>query len=1172
MGNSEIRVTVTCDTSAATQGLSSLQSSITGLNNASNTTTTNMSRGWDSIGKSISTAGVSMIAAGNSIQQVFKPMASVLTESIKKSVDFQDAFAGVRKTVTASEEEFDELQQGIRDMAKRMPETTEEISKVMEVAGQLGIRGSKNLLQFTETAVMLGDTTNMSSEEAATSLAKFLNITGNGTETIGKLGACIVDLGNNAATTEADITEMGLRIAAAGSQIGLTDASIMGFATTLSSLGINAEAGGTAFSKLLLNMQLAAEKGGESLENFASVAGMSASDFQKAFQEDAAGALMTFIAGLGDTERNGKSAVAVLDEMGIKEVRLRDAILRLVGATDLMSDNQERANEAFEDGEALQEEAAKRYATTASQLKILKNNLSDIGITIGTYVLPYVNKAISFLQKVINKIAKVNPAILTAIGVIGALGVAFGAILSTLGLVVTGIGGVITAFGAIKGAVLAVAGVVTGPIALIVAAVVGIALALKHCWETSEEFRTKVTDAFNRVKTVVSEVVNTAWTNIQSVWGKIKPFVTKVFEGAADIIGSAFTLILDIVVPIIEGVWNTISTVWGEIGPFVESTFGALVEVLGGIWDSIYSVIKGTIDLISNLINGDFGACKDTFTEMSNGFFEGAKEAFNAISTHVEEWMPKFIEKIGEIKDKAVEKFGEIKDGIIEKINEWISDIPGTIHEFGGALTDEMDKIAEDLPEVIDGWKEVIVNKIEGWKDAIPNAMTGLKDAILLKVNECIREIPIKVQETVDALLLMLRDPTQYKVAMKEGLFGIIMAIEEESMNIVKSLWNLLKNTTLAVSRFCFDIYRVVGETWLGIGKATGECCYSIGETMGNLWDSLCTSTSIAWDGIKTAVGEGTNNVKNSMSNKWDEIKTNTSEKWNNIKTNIGTKWDEIKTSVSAAMDNLKTSTSNKWDEIKNNTSNTLTNIKNNTNDSWNNIKTSINDKMTNIKTNLKTKWDEIKTSISTTVDSIKNNTGNKWNDIKNSVSNTMSDMKNGISSKWNEIKNSISNKAGEIMDAIKKPFADAWNYIKDIPRQIKEAFNFQIKLPSIPLPHFKVTKKPVFDGLFSVPDIDVSWWAKGGFFDGASIIGVGEAGKEAVLPLENQRNMKPYAQAVASLMNDMNGNDATGNVTVNINMSDVTIRDDRDINKLAEQLQRLIDREGRRRGVVRSV
>src|SRR5699024_6193027 len=139
-----------------------------------------------------------------------------------------------------------------------------------------------------------------------------------------RLGSVVVDLGNNLATTESEIVNMAMRLAGAGSQIGLTEAQIMSFSGALSSVGIEEEAGGSAFSKVMVNMELATERGGKELESFAKVAQMSSSDFKKAFEQDASKAILSFIEGLGKAEEQGTSAITILDEMGITEVRMRD--------------------------------------------------------------------------------------------------------------------------------------------------------------------------------------------------------------------------------------------------------------------------------------------------------------------------------------------------------------------------------------------------------------------------------------------------------------------------------------------------------------------------------------------------------------------------------------------------------------------------------------------------------------------------------------------------------------------------------------------------------------------------------------------------------------------------------------------------------------------------------
>lgn len=300
--------------------------------------------------------------------------------AIKTGIDFETAFAGVKKTVDATDAELTEFRQGIRDMAKEMPQSASSIAEVAEAAGQLGIKND-SILSFTRVMSDLGVATNMSATEAATSLARLANITQMPQENFDRLGSTIVALGNNLATTESEITEMGLRLAGAGKQVGMTEAEILGLAGAISSVGIEADAGGSAVSTVMAKMQLAVEKGGESLEQFADVAGMSAQDFQKAFKDDAAQALVSFVKGLGTMEDRGKSAIATLSDMEITEIRQRDALLRLSGAGDVLSESLGIAAQAWDENNALTKEAEQRYETLESRLQILKNNVADLGIS-----------------------------------------------------------------------------------------------------------------------------------------------------------------------------------------------------------------------------------------------------------------------------------------------------------------------------------------------------------------------------------------------------------------------------------------------------------------------------------------------------------------------------------------------------------------------------------------------------------------------------------------------------------------------------------------------------------------------------------------------------------------------------------------------------------------------
>jgi TP901 family phage tail tape measure protein len=329
-----------------------------------------------------SIGGTALKAVGKAAVAVGTAVSALGGYALKASIDFESAFAGVRKTVDATEEEFKMLEKGIRDMSKRMPQTASEIAQVAEAAGQLGIE-TKNILGFTETMVMLGDATNMTSEQAATALARLANITRMPQSEFDRLGSTIVALGNNLATTEAEIVEMGLRLAGTASQVGMTEAQILALAGAMSSVGINAEAGGSSMSRVIQKINTEVLSSGKNLQKFAEIAGMSAEEFSKAWRERPQEAILAFVQGLDKLNKSGGDVTSTLKDLKINSIQEIDTLLRLAGASEVLADSLKLGEEAWKENIALQNEAEQRYQTTESLIRILKNNIDDLAISVG---------------------------------------------------------------------------------------------------------------------------------------------------------------------------------------------------------------------------------------------------------------------------------------------------------------------------------------------------------------------------------------------------------------------------------------------------------------------------------------------------------------------------------------------------------------------------------------------------------------------------------------------------------------------------------------------------------------------------------------------------------------------------------------------------------------------
>lgn len=380
------------------------------------------------------------------------PIFGISTMLVNSSKEFETAFIGVEKTVDGTATQMANLKQGIKDMAEVIPASTTEISAVAEAAGQLGIQ-TDNVLDFTKTMINMGNATNLSADEAATTLARFANVTKMSQKDFDKLGSVIVALGNNFQTTEAEIVQMGMNLGSAGTQVGMSQSQIMALATALSSVGLEAQAGGTAFSKVMVNMQLAVEKGGKNLKDFASVAGMSAKDFQKAFKDDATGAIMKFVEGLSKSGERGKSAIKVLDDMGITETRLRDALLRSANASEVMSKAIDLGNQAWEENTALTKEADKRYQSLDSRLEMTKSKIKNVATNTGDKLTPTFNRLLNKVDGLIDKFDDLNEEEITNIirtaGIVAAVGPAI-KILGTLG---KGIGTTVKSVGTLSQAI-----------------------------------------------------------------------------------------------------------------------------------------------------------------------------------------------------------------------------------------------------------------------------------------------------------------------------------------------------------------------------------------------------------------------------------------------------------------------------------------------------------------------------------------------------------------------------------------------------------------------------------------------------------------------------------------------------------------------------------------------
>ena len=338
------------------------------------------------------------------------PLVASVGLVTKAASDYESAFAGVKKTVDETATvSYKNLSDGIRQMAKELPASAVEIANVAEVAGQLGIK-AEDILTFSRTMIDMGESTNLSAEDAATAIAKIANILGLTSDEYKRFGSSVVDLGNNFATTERDIVEMTNRLAAGGKLAGLTAPDILGLATAMSSVGIEAEAGGTAMTQTLTAIgnavSLTGKGAADDLNLIAKTAGMTSEEFQQAWKEKPVVALQSFIRGLKDAQEKGVNMNAILAQLGMTGIRQSNMLKSLALASDKMGEAVDRSNKAWKENTALTNEANKRYETTESQLKMFKNQVTDLAIEFGGPLLKALREGLTAAKPWIDTLAK----------------------------------------------------------------------------------------------------------------------------------------------------------------------------------------------------------------------------------------------------------------------------------------------------------------------------------------------------------------------------------------------------------------------------------------------------------------------------------------------------------------------------------------------------------------------------------------------------------------------------------------------------------------------------------------------------------------------------------------------------------------------------------------------
>lgn len=557
------------------------------------------------------------------------------------------------------------------------------------------------------------------------------------------------------------------------------------------------------------------------------------------------------------------------------------------------------------------------------------------------------------------------------------------------------------------------------------------------------------------------------------------------------------------------------SQLWSQMGYSADETFGMLQNGLdAGAYnlDKVNDLVK---EMGISLTDGRFEQNMDMFSESTRKAFEEWKNGGGTQKDVINSMIQDFSNMDGQYDqlNKASTIWSALGEDNAMKVVQSLTDVNHTFDDVSGSAQ----KMNEDSTTPL----QELNGKIAELKDSLAPIGNTIIDALepvidfLGKMADAFNNLPQPVQDYAVAIggltaaftLLMpiivgfmaLGGPTTLIIgAVITVIAGVIAIIKNWGAitDWFKGIWSKftdwLGGTWESIKEGASSVWDGVKETWSGFVDWVQDIWQGVSDWFGELWSGLVEGASNIWQGVQ----ETWQAFVDWVSNIWNSISATASSIWNSIKNTI----TSLVQAAATVIQNIWSTVSSWLGGIWNSISSTASNI-------WNSVTSSISNAINAAKSAIQSVWNSISSWISGIWNGIKNTALNLWNGITSTISSKVNDGKNAISSGWSnltgivsDIFNNVKSTIANIWEGIKKTVSAPIDWIRD---KISSIFdNLNISIPHIPLPHFKLSGE--FNPLKGkIPTLGVDWYAKGSVFNSPNIIGVGESGPEAVLPLK---------------------------------------------------------------------
>lgn len=599
-------------------------------------------------------------------------------------------------------------------------------------------------------------------------------------------------------------------------------------------------------------------------------------------------------------------------------------------------------------------------------------------------------------------------------------------------------------------------------------------------------------------------------------------------------------------VAVIIANWDSIKKaageIWGAIKTAVTDVWEGLKTAAGDIWGGIKTVITDTWDGIKNIASDVWDGVKTYLSDVWNGIQTMAGDAWSGITTVVSDAWDGVTVVTHDTWDALTTFLGDTWDGLKtmagdtwEGIKTGASDIWGGLKtmagDIWGAITGNVsDANASAESDTATSWsnaKESMNANLQAMAAAAQSAMESIKATVNASMAEITATYTSQWQAIAGATKGVLQQTQSEVTVMMQSIKGIIMVSMQEIGTIFTTGWQMVS----AVSSTAIQqINTVVTMCMASMQTSVTISMQQIVTVFTNTWQTIGTTSLTATEkmlqdviikmnAMNTTVGNTMGTIQTTFNTKWGEVKVTTTQTMNEVERAVKTKMDSAKRTVETSMGSIQTAFK-KWEDINRTCEGALKSIE-----------TSVNTKMDSMKRTVETVMKDAQKAF------------DKWKDMGNTCSTTLKDAEREVSIRMGSIKTTVENSMRDISTAYKNGLKDFPSAARDtvrstadefanLPNRISQSFNglFRtgqnaaqsfasgFKSVHIPTPHIIVsswTQHRAGDSTYSTPNFGVNWYKTGGLAYNPSVVGIGEAGPEAILPLESNKTMGMIADSI---------------------------------------------------------